>query len=241
MKLTIKISKLLKPLLVISLLTVSSCTSTSEPIPGPDKQGSGLLTGALLGAGSGMITGAQLGAATGPGALIGAAFGAAWGSVSGFGIDLIEEEEIRLIKDIDRLHEEVWAQHSLVSHYERKKDLYPGRDIFPSDEFFNGDGVTLSHGGALIIKALAKRYASLSASSRVQITSYQTVHDTESGFANYLGSRRTQALALEFSSSGLNPRRLVLRSVRLSSPLVIDPYDAPERYSQAVEFSLIDR
>jgi hypothetical protein len=112
------------------VVLLSSCSQSTKPVPGPDKQGIGLLTGGLLGAGSGMITGAQLSSPTGPGMVIGAAFGAVWGSLHGIGIDLIEEEELRLLAKVDRLHEDIWVQNMLLSHYEKQKEIHPGEIFF---------------------------------------------------------------------------------------------------------------
>lgn len=249
MKLTDKeyFSRSKKLLSVSALLLVTSCTSSMKPVDGPDKQGSGFLTGGLLGGASGLITGAQLGAPTGTGAVIGAAFGAVWGSLSGFGIDLIEEEELRLLAEVDALQEEVWVQNSLIAHLERKKELFPGRDIFPADEFFHADGSNLTTSGDLLARALARRYSSRSSSARVLITSYQISKESKGEAANgatsysgYIGKRRTQSLANAFVQAGMEPRRFVLRSVALGAPLVDDPYDYEGRYSQAVEFSLLD-
>jgi hypothetical protein len=222
------------------LCLLSSCSTSTAPVPGPDKQGIGLLTGGLIGAGSGMITGAQLSAPTGPGMAIGAAFGAVWGSLHGLGLDLIEEEELRLLAEVDRLHEKIWVQNALISHYEKKKDLHPDRDIFPADEFFTGDGVEVSRGGSLLAHAIAKRYMLASPSSRVLITSYHATHGKNSEYTSYLGKRRAQAIARELVAGGLEPRRFILKSVHIGAALVDDPYDDPARYTQAVEFSLVD-
>ncbi len=227
-------------LFLLTFVFLHSCSSSTKPVSGPDKQGLGLITGGLLGAGSGMITGAQLSAPSGPGVVIGAAFGAVWGSLHGLGMDLLEEEELRLLYEVDRLQEDIWVQNVLISHYERKTEIHPERDIFPADEFFVGDNVNISAGGKLIARAIAKRYMLQSSSSRVLITSYQTSHGKDSFYSSYLGKRRAQAIAREFVIAGLEPRRFVLKSVHLRSPLVYDPYDSPNRYDQAVEFSLLD-
>ncbi|HMO17765.1 MAG TPA: glycine zipper family protein [Oligoflexia bacterium] len=233
---------------MLSVLFLQSCSFKTDPVAGPDKQGSGMLAGGLLGGASGMITGAQIGAPAGPGAVIGAAFGAVWGSLSGFGLDLLEEEEIRLLMEVDRLQDDVWTQNSLISHLERKKELFPGRDIFPADEFFPADSVNLSYGGMLLAKAIAKRYAFQSSASRIQITSYHSsklnrkdLTENSNEFARHIAKRRSQNLAKAFVSAGLEPRRFVLRSVALSLPLVDDPYDYEGRYANAVEFALVDR
>ncbi len=227
-------------LLIPFALFFSACSGSTKPIAGPDKQGLGLITGGLLGAGSGMITGAQLSAPSGPGVVIGALFGAVWGSLHGLGIDLIEEEELRLLEEVDRLHEDIWVQNVLLMHYEKKNEIHPDRDIFPADEFFIGDRVQVSRSGKLLARAIARKYMMANPSSRVLITSYQASHGEDSFYSSYLGKRRAQAIAREFVSAGLEPRRFVLKSVRLGSPLVDDPYDIPARYTQAVEFSLLD-
>ena len=39
---------------------------------------------------------------------------------------------------------------------------------------------------------------------------------------------------------GIDPRRLVMKSIILDQPVVLDPYDSSQRYYQAVEFALMD-
>lgn len=234
-------SKYIYTFLLLSSFFLSSCSSSTKPVPGPDKQGLGLLAGGLLGAGSGMITGAQLAAPSGPGAVIGAAFGAVWGSLHGLGIDLLEEEELRLLQEVDRLHQEIWVQNVLISYYDKKKEIHPDRDIFPADEFFIGDSVNVSYEGRILARAIAQRYLTIgNPASRLMITSYQTSRTKGSTYHTYLGKRRVQSIAREFVLAGLEPRRFMLKSVQLGEPLVDDPYDYSLRYSQAVEFSVLD-
>ena len=224
--------------IILSFFT-ASCVNQG-PKAGPDKQGYGLFSGALFGAGSGAITGAQFGSALGPGAWIGAGFGAIWGSLQGLGLDILEEEDIRLFEILAEREDEVWAQYAFLEHLELKKDLFPNRDIFPADNFFGGDGVTLTEEGRILSKYLARYIFSEKSFSRIQITSYIQTRDQNSPFTSHLTRKRSQAIALIFATNGVEPRRIVLQTVALGAPLVDDKYDFFNRYSQAIEFSLLD-
>ncbi len=225
-------------ILFLSLLT--SSRAHQGPKAGPDKQGFGLFTGALFGAASGAVTGAQFSSATGPGAWIGAGFGAIWGSLHGLGLDFLEEEDLRLFEILAEREDDVWAQYAFLEHLELKKDLFPNRDIFPADNFFQGDGVTLSEEGRILSKYLAKNIFNKQSFSRIQVTSYIQTRDPLAPFTNHITKKRAQAIALEFAQNGIEPRRVVLQTVTLGSPLVDDKYDSFHRYSQAIEFSLLD-
>ncbi len=225
----------------ISLLLCSCGATDNSPIPGRDKQGQSMLTGAALGATSGAITGAQFASSTGPGAFIGAGFGAIWGTIQGLGIDALEEEDLRLMDQLYERQDDVWAEYAFLSHLERKKELFPNRDIFPSADFFRADDVILSEEGKILTKFLAKKYSNQSSFSRITITSYVQSKDIESQYAKFLNKRRAEAIALQFSRSGFEPRRIHLETIILGSPLVDDPYDYADAYSQALEFALVDR
>ena len=88
--------------LLVLAVGLSACAPTldEDPIPGPDKQGMGMLTGAMAGASAGAITGAQLGSVTGPGALVGAGVGAVYGSIRGLGVDILEEDQIQREREL---------------------------------------------------------------------------------------------------------------------------------------------
>lgn len=228
----------MKKLLVFVIL-VCSCASP-RPEPGPDKQGYGLISGAAMGAASGAITGAQFAASAGPGAWIGAGFGAIWGSLHGLGLDILEEEDMRLFQELAQREDDIWAQYAFLEHVELKRELFPNRDIFPADNFFSGDNVNLTEEGKILARYLAKYVFSRDSFSRIQISSYVQTKDLQSPFTKHLTKKRAQALALVFSQQGVEPRRIVLQTVALGSPLVDDRYDSFNRYSQAIEFSLLD-
>jgi hypothetical protein len=222
----------------LSYLLLASCVA--GPQAGPDKQGYGLVSGALIGGASGVITGAQLGVATGPGAFIGAGLGGLWGSLKGLGLDILEEEDLRLLETLSENEDDVWAQYAFLEHLERKNDLFPSRDIFPADSFFKGDTVDLSQEGEILTKYLARKVFCQNSHSRIQITTYIQTKDSASPFTKHITKKRSEALALALSLNGIEPRRVVIQTVSISSPLVDDKYDSYHRYSQAVEFALVD-
>ena len=227
-------------ILPIILVLLSSCADYSRPIPGRDKQGAGLISGALLGAGSGALTGAKYSSTMGPGMWMGAGVGAMWGALQGLGLDLLEEEDLKILQEVALTQDEVWAQYALLEHYETKRDLYPGRDIFPADVLFEGSSVNLNSKGEAIVQGMVQALSEKYPSSRVEITVYQVSKDKNSAFASFLGRRRGNAIARALVKIGFEPRRMVMKSLLLDQPLVIDPYDSPDRYLQAVEFALLD-
>ena len=228
------------PLVILFAVIFSSCADYSKPIPGRDKQGAGLLSGAIMGAGSGMITGGQFAASVGPGAFIGMGFGALWGSLYGLGIDVLEEEDLYILSQVARNEDEVAAQYILLEHFELKSELHPGRDIFPADVFFKKDEVSLSRSGNAVAQVFSKMLAKRNPASRIEIIIYQVSKDENSTYAKYLGRKRGVAVGNALVKAGIEPRRLVFKSITLDNPLVFDQYDRAERYYQAVEFALVD-
>lgn len=231
---------MIRSYIVIILFLFGSSCAKQGPKAGPDKQGYGLFSGAVIGAASGAITGAQFTSSAGPGAWIGAGFGAVWGALQGLGLDILEEEDMRLFEILADREDDVWAQYAFLEHLELKKEIYPNREIFPADNFFNGDQTELSEEGRILAKYLARYVFSQNSFSRIQVTSYIQTRDQTSAFTRHTTKRRAQALALVFAQNGIEPRRVVLQTVAIGSPLVDDRYDSFHRYSQAVEFSLLD-
>ena len=226
--------------LIISL-TLSACLSTPKvPEPGPDKQGMGLVSGAAMGAGAGAVTGAEVAAATGPGAWIGAGLGAIYGSISGLGVDLLEEDQIQREEETKLTREMAWVQEILNEHYARRLDLHPSRDIFPADLFFDGDGVELRPEGRLLAQELAAMSKHRMPWSRLVIASYVMSNDKESTYSQYITERRAKELADVFVAQGIEPRRLSTQAVTVAEPVVLDPDDSPDRYKQAIELIPLD-
>src|SRR5262245_35534356 len=93
---------------VAALLVLASCAP--KPVPGPDKQGAGFVSGAAIGAGSGAAIGAELTVGAGPGAAVGAGMGAIFGSLQGIAADLLEDEEIKQQEEVARLKTQAWVQ-----------------------------------------------------------------------------------------------------------------------------------
>ncbi len=232
---------ILSSFVVLSTLLLTGCTPfESEPKPGPDKAGSGLVTGSATGAVGGAITGAAIGAA-GPGAWIGMGFGAALGMFSGLGDDFIEEAQIENSEAARKLREKAFVQEALAEHYRRRMALYPSRDIFPADIFFEGDSLKLKYDAKLIARQIAELAERRTTWSRVKIVSYLYSKDEDSDFATHAAKRRSEELSLVFVQAGIEPRRIEAEGVVINAPLVMDPDDSPARYRQAVEFITVDR
>lgn len=211
------------------------------PYHGPDKQFAGTLQGAATGAGAGAVTGAQLAAGTGPGALIGAGFGAVAGAIQGIGKDDVEEDVLLLSKDIRRERSRAVAQEILSEHYQRRVELHPTRDIYPADLFFYGDEVKLRPSAVPIVREMARLNKERLAWSRLVVAAYAKASDDDSEFARHLAERRSRELCDQFVRAGIEPRRLETRAVVMNIPILIDPYDRPDRYSQAIELIPLDR
>lgn len=220
--------------------TLLGCVPANMPNPGPDKQFEGMVTGAAIGAGTGAVTGAQIASTTGPGALIGAGFGAVFGALNGLGIDLLEEDQIRRDNESRRLREIAWAQEVIREHYQRRLALHPDRDIFPADLFFEADESELRADGRVLVRELARLTKSRMPWSRIVVTAYVTTPDKESAYAKFLTSRRAEAIAREFVHCGIEPRRVQTSSMAIPEPLLLDPYDSPNRYRQAIELVPVD-
>jgi hypothetical protein len=209
--------------------------------PGPDKQGAGMVRGAVMGAGTGAITGAQLSSATGPGAAVGAGLGAVAGGVRGAFQD-IEEEKIA--EQRARLSEEkavAGAQRELIEHMARRAELHPTRDLFPADLFFYGDEVRLCPAGKMLVREIAQLHKEHQSWSRLVVAAYVKARDEDSGYGKYLAEERSKEIVNHLVTAGIEGRRLLTRSVIISEPVLIDPLDRPARYNQAVEFIPLDR
>jgi hypothetical protein len=223
-----------------SALFFSCALPPAEPRPGPDKQGGGILYGAAVGAGSGAVTGAQISAGTGPGAWVGAGLGAVYGFFTGLGQDLVEEDQLRRREELQCLEQKAWVQEVISSHYQRRMALHPNRDIFPADLFFQGEGSDLKGPSVILARELGLLTQRRVPSSRILIASYVTGAGGESSYASYLSEKRAEELALKFVESGMEPRRLLVKGVVLAGPLLVDPYDSPGRYRQAIEIIPLD-
>ena len=228
------------PLLLALVLFAGACSRQSRPVPGPDKQGAGTVSGAMLGAGAGAVYGAQISAGTGAGAIAGAGIGAVYGAVSGLALDSLEEEQLRQEKDLYDAQKKTWAQAILTQHYEKRLELHPNRDIYPADLFFADDGVKLRQEGKVLVHEIATLTRERMPWSRIVIASYVTSRSSDSEYANYLSTKRAEEIAIEFVRAGLEGRRVLIQGVTLPEPIVVDPYDSPDRYRQAVEVIPID-
>lgn len=212
------------------------------PLPGPDKQFTGGLQGAVTGAGAGAVTGFQVGAGTGPGAFVGAGLGAVAGGISGFAEDQSEADLLRLSAETRREREVAFAQEILSEQYERRLQLHPTRDIFPADLFFCGDSAKLKPGAEALIREIARINRLRVPWSRLAVAVYSKVAEGgPSAYAEHLSERRSEELCNELVRAGVEPRRLEARAVLVSSPILIDPADDPARYNQAVEIIPLDR
>ena len=76
--------------------------------------------------------------------------------------------------------------------------------------------------------------------SRLVIAAYNTSTDPNSLYPRHITQKRAEAMALVFIKNGIDPRRIQTKSVVLNGPVLIDPYDNPARYNQAVEVIALD-
>jgi outer membrane protein OmpA-like peptidoglycan-associated protein len=230
-------------LLFLFLITgFSACSPSAEkPIPGPDKQGAGIVGGSAVGAGAGAVYGAQVTSATGPGAFIGAGFGALAGALTGFGTDQLEEEQLKAEKEQRRLQQISWAQEVLAEHYEMRLELHPNRDIYPADLFFDGDSHKLKPEAKVLASELGKMTQDRMPWSRIVIASYVTSDEEGSEYANFLSAARAKSIAMGFIKSGVEPRRVLTKGVVVSEPILVDPEDVSDRYRQAIEIIALDK
>lgn len=226
--------------LIISLtLLLSACSTT--PQPGPDKRAAGMVVGAAVGAGAGAVTGAEVASITGPGALVGAGLGAIAGGIRGLAQDAIEEDLIAISSKLSHETDLARVHDIILSHYERRLELHPSRDIYPADLFFDADKVELMPESVLLAKQIAKLNLYRFPWSRFVIASYVQSADVNSEYAKHLASNRAEALNNIFVESGMNPRRIVSRAIIVPAPILLDPFDRSDRYSQAIEFIPLDK
>ena len=225
----------------VFLMQAAACSPFSlKPKPGPDKQFEGTFVGAASGAGTGAIIGAQVTAPTGPAAFIGAGFGAIFGGLSGLGIDLLEEDQLKRQAELRRLQELAWVHEVLAEHYSRRMELHPNRDIYPADWFFEGDSVKLRVEGRSLVKEIARITKERMPWSRIVVAVYSTSADSDSTYAKYLTKSRSNELAVELVRGGIEPRRVLTQGITMSEPILIDPDDNHDRYRQAVEIIALD-
>ena len=225
----------------VFLASIGCGSPNTPPIPGPDKQGGGMLSGMVTGAGAGAVTGFQLSAATGPGAAVGAGFGAVAGSIQGAVQDSIEEENIRLAREISKERTIARVHQIVQDHYKRRIQLHPSRDIFPADLFFNGDESTLRPQAIALVKEIASLNKNRMSWSRLVIAAYVKSNDEDAEFPKTLAEKRAREIGDYFVRNGIEPRRIEARAVVIPAPLVIDPLDHPARYNQAIELIPLDR
>jgi outer membrane protein OmpA-like peptidoglycan-associated protein len=213
---------------------------------GPDKQGGGTLQGAASGAITGGITGAQLSSTTGPGIFIGAGLGSIAGAAQGMVADSLEEDQRALGKRIYSEAEISKAQNMLAEHYSRRLEIFPTRDIYPADYFFNSDERELNNVSEALVKELTVLNKNRMPWSRLRIVNYIKSQDSTAGertdaYATQLALDRSKALMNEFIKNGIDPRRIEAKAMIIDMPLVLDPKDHPARYNQAVEITPVDR
>lgn len=222
-------------------LLLASLGACAGATPGPDKQFAGELRGAVTGAGAGAVTGFQLGAGSGPGALVGAGLGAVAGGISGAMTDATEEASLALSRNVRVERERATVHEVLQDHYVRRMELHPSRDIYPADLFFNGDAERLCPSAVPIVKEIARLTKHRMPWSRFVVASYVRSGKEPSAYAKHLAEARAKEIADALIKYGVEPRRVLARGVVVDAPLVKDPYDHPDRYSQAIEFLPSDR
>ena len=194
------------------------------------------------GAGAGAITGFQLSSVTGPGVAVGAGFGAVAGGIQGLIQDKNEEHDLKLAAELKKERERAYVHAILEEHYKRRLELHPTRDIYPADLFFLGDQANLKKESHALVEEIARLNKERFPWSRLVIACYAKSIDPESEFTQTLCERRSRDIADNLVRGGLEPRRLVTRSVIIDSPLLVDPLDQDAgRYNQAIEIIPIDR
>ncbi|MCB0336577.1 MAG: hypothetical protein KDD62_09730, partial [Bdellovibrionales bacterium] len=132
------------------------------------------------------------------------------------------------------------AHELLADHYKRRMELHPTRDIFPAEVFFFADEVKLRPDAEKLVEELAKLNITRFPWSRFAVISYVRSKDAQSAYAKRLALERARNLSESFVRAGLDPRRIEARGVVVDSPLVYDPHDNKDRYSQAVELTPLD-
>ncbi len=241
---------------IVGIYLVVGCLGGCHYVPGPDKQGGGMLQGAATGAVSGAVTGIQLTSSTGPGALAGAGVGAVAGALQGSLVDTIEEDQHQLGKEIVTEAEIAQAHRVLAEHYERRLELHPTRDIYPADYFFYADQAKLNRISRPLVKEIARLNKERLPWSRLVITSYVRSKNTDAKdpkatehiiepkvaeYSTFLAEERAKALMNELVRNGIEPRRIEARAMIIDAPVIIDPKDDPIRYNQAIEITPVDR
>lgn len=227
--------------LIPSLIVFTGCIVNRGPVPGPDKQASGEVMGAMTGAGAGAITGAQVGAGTGPGVAIGAGFGALAGLVSGAQLDASEEVALKRQADVDQLRETAWAQEVLADYHKRRMELHPDREIFPADLFFSADTDCLNQEGRALVREYMMLVAGREPWSRLLVVASSVTGKGPNEYGEHLNRKRAESIADELIKQGFEPRRIRTKGLLVKNLPVKDPLDSPRRYGQTIEFISLDR
>lgn len=231
----------MRSVLVLWCTAVLVAGCSSDPVPGPDKQFGGELSGALTGAGAGAVTGFQLGSGTGPGALVGMGLGAVAGGIQGASQDWYEEDMLALAAATSKERQRAIVHEILAEHYRRKAELHPTRDIFPADLFFFGDTVTLRPGAEALVYEIARMNRERLPWSRLEVVAYSKANDPASPYGRHLAERRSREICDYLVRGGIEPRRVIAKAVLIDEPLLEDPVDAPGRYNQSIELIAVDR
>jgi outer membrane protein OmpA-like peptidoglycan-associated protein len=129
----------------------------------------------------------------------------------------------------------------LQEEFKRRVTLHPTRDLYPADLFFYGDESKLRPTARPVVRELARLNKERASWSRLVVAAYIKAATPDSEFAQRLGEKRARELVDELVRGGLEPRRLLTRVVVLDEPVLVDPLDRPERYSQAIELIALDR
>lgn len=237
-KKSIIIRVMLTAFLVLS--QVSCLPLSNKPAPGRDKQSIGTWYGVATGAATGAVTGLNYSYAAGPGAWIGAGLGGIFGMFSGLGQDVLEEEQLRRMEMTEKLRQRVWVHGILTEHLQRRMALYPNRDIFPADLFFEGGGIKIRPQSVPIVQEIANLMLERRPWSKVVVATYVMSKDEDSQYARHLARQRAEEFAITMVRSGIDARRLDTKPLTIDGPIVLDPLDVPTRYAQAVELILVD-
>lgn len=240
--------------LVVVLAAGTLLGCANRPIPGPDRQGAGVLQGAASGALTGASIGVQAGAAAGPAGALGAGLGAIAGAIQGASLDAVEDRQIKLSRMLQAEEDRSRIQQILTKHFGDRARLHPGRDLFAADIFFKGDESRLSDTGQHLIDEIAKLNKERMPWSRLVVASYvkgevpdKKSDEPEGGrqsrdsWALKLAERRAEQIVNRLIKGGLEPRRLLARGVIVDAPVLIEPESLPGRYNQALEFIMVDR
>ena len=162
-----------------------------------------------------------------------------YGFFQGLGLDIIENDELEKEEEIAKLREKAWAQGILSEHYERRIAMHPDRDIFPADLFFNEDKSTLKPEAYSLVSEIAGLQKNRKPWSRILVAVYNKSPES-SEYSEFLSRKRARSVAQEMIRSGLEARRIICKGVAIDAPVLIDPEDRQDRYSQAVEIIALD-